>query len=173
MTIDELGRDDDRGLRVAAVIRQLRRTIQSGALRARAYGDISDLRQMDTIDALGECDGLRVGELAVALRVDNSTATRAVQQLERSGLVARVEDFVDGRAVRVVLTSAGRERQAHVRTRRRAVMATLLRNFTVAEQDQLIDLISRLVGAMDREARQPSRAPSASSRAPITSGGGR
>src|SRR5207244_1848368 len=112
---------------------------------------------MDTLDVLAECDGLRVGELAVALRVDNSTATRAVQQLEGRGLVTRNEDELDARAVVVRLTAEGRARVAEVQDKRRILMQRLFRDFTHAEQLMLIELIERLVDGMDRESGQPAR----------------
>jgi DNA-binding MarR family transcriptional regulator len=148
---------EDIGLRVAAAVRDLRRTLHSGALRSRAYGEISDLRQMDTLDVLAEWVELRIGELAIALRVDNSTATRAVQQLESRGLVFRQGDGLDARAVVVRLTAEGEARHREVCAKRKVLMRTLLRDFSAAEQSTLIDLVTRLVTAMDREAFQVQR----------------
>ena len=44
---------------------------------------------MDTLDLLVQQPAWRMSELAEALRVDPSTATRAVQRLVRAGLADR------------------------------------------------------------------------------------
>jgi DNA-binding MarR family transcriptional regulator len=49
----------------------------------------------------------RVGELARTLGVTQPTASDTVAALDRKGLVARERDLADGRAARLVVTSAG------------------------------------------------------------------
>jgi DNA-binding MarR family transcriptional regulator len=53
---------------------------------------------------LFEEDGLRMGDLAARARLAKQTMTTLVRLMERNGLVRRVWDPEDGRAVRVFLT---------------------------------------------------------------------
>ena len=57
---------------------------------------------------LFEEDGLRMGELAARARLAKQTMTTLVRLMERNGLVRRVRDPADGRAVRVYLTLRAR-----------------------------------------------------------------
>ena len=54
-------------------------------------------------------DGATIGSLAGHLRVREPTVTATVDRAERDGLVERRRDPDDGRVVRVVATSAGRD----------------------------------------------------------------
>jgi DNA-binding MarR family transcriptional regulator len=58
---------------------------------------------------LYEEDGLRQGELAQRARLSKQTLTTMARALERAGLVKRVPDPDDARAVRVYLTPKARE----------------------------------------------------------------
>jgi DNA-binding MarR family transcriptional regulator len=89
-------------------------------------------------------------DLAEALRVDPSTATRAVQRLERSGLAERRPCDDDGRVVRVSITPAGEARHALVAERRSAVLDQVLAPFSPAERAELADLLDRFVAELDR-----------------------
>ncbi|HET9169178.1 MAG TPA: MarR family transcriptional regulator [Actinospica sp.] len=57
---------------------------------------------------LAMAEPIRAGELAGRLAVEASHVTRQVQQLERTGYVARVPDPDDGRAQLIKLTPLGR-----------------------------------------------------------------
>ncbi|MEY4230770.1 MAG: hypothetical protein RLZZ362_1619 [Actinomycetota bacterium] len=112
-------------------------------------GDALDQGQMDTLDALAQRDTWRMSELADALRVDPSTATRAVQRLVNAGLATRNPCDDDGRVVRVTVAAAGTARHAEVAERRAQLMAHVLGAFTPTERAELADLLERLVGAVD------------------------
>jgi len=58
--------------------------------------------------------GVRLSELADRLAVTRSTASESVKALERKGLLERRPDPKDGRAIAIVLTSAGEEVAARV-----------------------------------------------------------
>ena len=95
--------------------REIRRGASTGPLRDFLYTIESDqidaaqieLGQMDTLDLLATRPSWRMSELAEALRVEPSTATRAVQRLERAGLARRRPSAADGRVVKVEITEAG------------------------------------------------------------------
>ena len=137
-------------LQVAAALRDLRRAMAAANLRARVYGEDVDLRIIDTIDVLSAHGGLRVRELATALRVEQSTATRAVDRLEALGLAARADVEDDGRGVLVLLTAAGNDQHALFRRRRLELFERLLESFSRVEKERLVDSLDRLVAELDR-----------------------
>ncbi len=144
--------DRDVHRRVGVAWRELRRGASTAALRAHLYGegpDALDLGQVDTLDLLAQVGSCRMGDLAGALRVDPSTATRAVDRLVAEGLAARRRSAADARVVEVALTPAGRCRHDALVRRRRETMAALLAGFDPEEQEQLADLLERLVAAVD------------------------
>jgi DNA-binding MarR family transcriptional regulator len=131
---------------------ELRRGAAMSALRDQLFGSDADALeqgQMDTLDLLAQRPTWRMSELADALRVDPSTATRAVQRLVRAGLASRGPSDDDGRVVVVAITPSGAARHAEVATRRARLMAHLLGRYTPAEREQLAEMLERFVAAVD------------------------
>jgi DNA-binding MarR family transcriptional regulator len=91
-----------------------------------------------------------MSHLAVALRVDPSTATRAVDRLVQRGLADRRREGDDGRVVEVSLTAAGRRHQQRLLERRRGMLHEVLDGFDERERATLADLLERLVDGVDR-----------------------
>jgi DNA-binding MarR family transcriptional regulator len=87
----------------------------------------------------------------------SGAVTHRVAHLERAGLVTRVPDPDDGRGLLVELTEAGRalvDRVAPLHLEReRALLAPL----TPAEQEQLADLLRRLLAHFEAEQPVPPR----------------
>lgn len=136
--------------------KELRRGAGMGALRDYLFGagdDALEPGQVDTLDLLAQQDW-RMSELADALRVDPSTATRAVQRLTRAGLAHRAASHPDGRVVVVSITPLGRERHAAIADRRRETLAVLMAAFEPAERRDLASLMTRLVAALDELAAE-------------------
>src|SRR5204862_6141795 len=76
-------------LRIGTGWKELRRGAAMGVLRDHLFGagaDALEPGQVDTLELLVNKDAWRMSELADALRVDPSTATRAVQRLVKAGL---------------------------------------------------------------------------------------
>jgi DNA-binding MarR family transcriptional regulator len=69
-----------------------------------------------------------VGVLAEQLQIDASNGTRLCDRLQRLGLVERARSPMDGRAVNVLLTPAGRELLEDVRAHRRQELRRILRD---------------------------------------------
>ncbi len=139
-------------LRIGLAWIALRRGAAMSRLRDHLFGtgaDAIEQGQMDTLDVLAHHDGGRMSDVAEALRVDPSTATRAVQRLVNAGLATRQPCDDDGRVVQVALTEAGARRHAEVAERRAQLMAHVLGQFTPDERRQLADLLERLVGSVD------------------------
>jgi DNA-binding MarR family transcriptional regulator len=105
--------------------------------------------QMDSLDLLARQPSWRMSDLADALHIDPSTATRAVQRLVGSGLAKRCAHDDDGRVVMVEITEAGRSRHAEVHARRGELMAHMLGAFTPAERPVVADVLERFVAAID------------------------
>ena len=139
-------------LRVGRAWRDMRRGASMATLMDYLFGkgdDALESGQMDTLDLLVTKDAWRMGDLADALRVDPSTATRAVQRLERVGLAARCSGSDDKRVVMVSATQQGRDRHAEVHTRRQALLAKIMESYAGDEWPQLADFFERFVGALD------------------------
>ena len=105
--------------------------------------------QMDSLDLLARRPSWRMSDLAEALRIDPSTATRAVQRLVTAGLAVRTPNEDDGRVVMVEITDAGRSRHADVNARRGLLMTHMLSAFTPEERPVLADMLDRFVAAVD------------------------
>ena len=139
-------------VRISASWKEMRRGSAMAALRDHLFGvgpDALESGQVDTLDLLVKREGWRMSALAEALRVDPSTATRAVQRLVRVGLAERRPSDEDGRVVMVTATPIGRERHRVIARRRRELMADMLGAFEPDERQQLADLMDRFVVALD------------------------
>lgn len=130
----------------------LRRGAAMGPLRDYLFGtgdDALEQGQMDTLDLLAHTPSMRMAELAERLRVDPSTATRAVQRLVNDGLACRATCDGDGRVVLVSITPAGIARHAEVAERRAELMRHLMGAFSPGDRAALAALLHRFVGAID------------------------
>lgn len=58
--------------------------------------------------AMVDDDGLEMSSLSKTLGIDNSTATRLIDGLQKKGMVKRVRDKFDNRILRIVLTDGGK-----------------------------------------------------------------
>jgi DNA-binding MarR family transcriptional regulator len=93
---------------------------------------------------------LRLSELAAALQVDISTASRQVRKLEDAGLVDRTPDELDRRASLLGLTEPGRAAQRRLRAHWHRRMARALDDLSPSEQAALADLVERFAAGMQR-----------------------
>ncbi|WP_420075823.1 MarR family winged helix-turn-helix transcriptional regulator [Streptomyces sp. JL3001] len=94
---------------------------------------------------VADSEPLRPGELAARLGVEASHVTRTVQQLQRTGYVARVPDPQDRRAQRIELTESGRRAIVRVRDAGARGMQLALADWTPEELRQLATLFHRMV----------------------------
>jgi DNA-binding MarR family transcriptional regulator len=142
----------DNAFRIAMAWRELRRCASTPTLRYQFFGashDTLEQGQMDTLDLLLVRKGWRMSELADALRVDPSTATRAVQRLVNDGLAERRHSTSDGRVVLVFPSAEGKRRHAAVARRRVDALCRILSAFESDERAQLASLLGRFVDAFD------------------------
>jgi len=144
--------------RIGIAMRELRRGAAMAKFRERIYGaetDVLDIAQHDALEVVVALGEARMGDLASALRVDPSTATRTVARLESAGLVERRRADGDARAVVVVPTRGGTALYERRAERAREALTELFDHFGVDEQRQLADLLDRLVAGLDELAGLP------------------
>lgn len=146
--------DRDLALRIALAWRELRRGASGQALRAHLLGPTGPPLEQAQLDALeivtSEADGWRMTDLADAMRVDPSNATRAVDRLETLGLAARIRAADDKRVVVVRATPEGRRLVRHLNRLRATGMQRLLEPFEHEELEQFADYLDRFVESIDR-----------------------
>jgi DNA-binding MarR family transcriptional regulator len=104
--------------------------------------------QLDVLDLLVVRDGQRMSDLAVAMRVDPSTITRAMHRMEAAGLASRRPMAADGRVVTAHLTAEGRRLHGLVAHRRAELIRAAMVDFTPEEQERLADLLERFLGSL-------------------------
>ncbi|CAB4551073.1 MAG: MarR family transcriptional regulator [Actinobacteria bacterium] len=141
--------------RIGRAWREIRRGAAAGALRETIYGpcathDVAiEPGQMDALDLLVTVESCRMSDLADYLRIDPSTATRAVQRLIKDNLASKVHHEGDGRVVEIAATERGRQVHAIVAERRRAIVLGIMERFPHSERTQLADFLERFVVATD------------------------
>ncbi|GIH51497.1 MarR family winged helix-turn-helix transcriptional regulator [Microbispora rosea] len=104
--------------------------------RLSVQGDLS-LTAATTLSYLDRNGPQRLSVLAARQSVTQPSMTQLVQRLEREGLVCRAVDDLDGRAVRVSVTDAGRALLAERRRRRRERLTEMLGTLSPGELREL------------------------------------
>ena len=129
-------------MRVAAAWRDLRRVKPAELSIPLPLGQIDT---MDVIAQIGPCSMLEVSE---ALRIDASTATRAVDPLVQAGYVERRRSERDARTVIVQLSRQGRRVERQITEERLANVIHTLRDHAGFDDDELVrlaDYLERMV----------------------------
>jgi DNA-binding MarR family transcriptional regulator len=142
--------DVEHAVRIGRAWIELRRGAWTQHLRDYVFGDDDPIEpgQMDALDLLARRPRT-MKHLAERLRIDPSSATRAVQRLVADGLAERYPSDDDRRIVMVRISDRGRQRHAAVDARRAHAMAQILSEFTVEERSDLAGLLGRFVQALD------------------------
>ncbi|HFI0577869.1 TPA: MarR family winged helix-turn-helix transcriptional regulator [Streptococcus suis] len=81
--------------------------IQENSLRKSRFNDIS-IKEMHTIDEIGDKKGATPSDIARALMVTLGTVTTSLNNLERKGYIERMRSTKDRRVVHLYLTKKGR-----------------------------------------------------------------
>jgi len=89
----------------------------------------------------------RLTELAAKIEVKPSAVTVMVDRLEKRGLVRRVHDPGDRRAMLVEVTAEGEETLRMAEELRRRLLGRFMERLDPAEVRLLADLLGRLAGA--------------------------
>ena len=147
---------DDSGEQAEQVYEQLQYQTALFARRAERVrmGGVGD--QQNSLDRAAylllnrlEREGpVGVKALALAMGIDSSTVTRQVSPLVDGGLVDRVPNPKDGRAVLLALSVLGRQRLHQVRVSRQALMRELLADWPAEDREQFATLLTRFNQSM-------------------------
>lgn len=123
---------------VDTVLAASRALVAVAARSLAAAGDEVTLPQYRALVVLAAKGPQGTADLAAALAVNPSTATRMCDRLVRKGLVRRHRQAGDRRTVRITLTPAGHGLVAAVTKRRRAELGRLLSVLPQARHEPVI-----------------------------------
>jgi DNA-binding MarR family transcriptional regulator len=104
--------------------------------------------KLRALDLLAEHGGMRVGELADRVGIDDATATRLVDRLEEMEVASRKSDVGDRRATTVALTPAGEEVVAGIAKQRQLFFCDVLDALEPAERSELVRLTAKAAVAL-------------------------
>jgi DNA-binding MarR family transcriptional regulator len=126
--------------------RELGTILASRRLHASLHPELGSKLTPSKVRALAliaESGGLRIGELADRVGVDDTTATRMVDRLEELGVAERQGAEGDRRATLVGLTDKGRELTAGVAAQRQLFFCDVLEALEPDEREQLVHLTAK------------------------------
>jgi DNA-binding MarR family transcriptional regulator len=89
-------------------------------------------------------EGLKMNELSRLLMVTGGNVTAIVDQLEKEGLVERLDEPDDRRAFRIRLTKAGEKSFADMARAHEDWVVELLAGLTRREHDELLRLLAKV-----------------------------
>ena len=127
---------------------------RAGARIATAFGE--EMRRLGTslqawrvLAALRDKDGRRMGDLSATTSIEVSTLTRLVDNMEKTGLVARRRDANDTRAVLLHVTAAGKKLTRRIVPIAERYEKVALKGFGPADAEMLKAALRRLYANMD------------------------
>ncbi|HJP76972.1 MAG TPA: MarR family transcriptional regulator [Pseudonocardiaceae bacterium] len=131
-------------LNLVIAIHQLRR-----GLRAVLPPGQFNPTQVLILTQLAGSDPMRVGELAQRVHVSQPTATTVVNGLAAAGLVSRIKDTEDGRAIKVSLTELGMQNLHEVGRQEAAYLRTLIDALPADERATILAAIPIMMRLAD------------------------
>ncbi len=132
---------------VEAVVRASRSLVGVAARSLAGLEEEITLAQYRMLVLLGSRGAQRVADLAHALDVNPSTATRMCDRLVTKRLVRRYRTTQDRRSVRVAATPAGRELVDRVTERRRQEIRRIVASMSPETRQPLIDALRAFADA--------------------------
>jgi DNA-binding MarR family transcriptional regulator len=142
--------------RITRAWREMRRGAAMGPYQDLLYREVVaeglPLGLIDALDLLVKRNRIRMVDFARALRIEKSTATRALDRLESGGFAQRksVSAKGQGQAVVVQVTPRARALQERLSRRRAYLLGQILAEFSAHEVEVLADVMERFVAGMDR-----------------------
>lgn len=132
------GERAERDALVDAVLGASRALVGVAARSLATVAEDVTLAQYRALIELASRGPQRLADLATALGVEPSTATRMCDRLVRKGLIARRRLSEDRRAVRVSLTAAGSALVAEVSRRRRAEIVEIMHRLPRTQRSSVL-----------------------------------
>jgi DNA-binding MarR family transcriptional regulator len=135
------------------------------SLAARGFARLAEARlkrhgfgvgQLPVLVALREGNASTQRDLAHFAKVEQPPMAQMLARMERDGLIERTPDPADGRSRRIVLTEDARARMPEAIATLMQGNRDALNGFSEAEAAQLVTLLTRLIGNLDRIASAPS-----------------
>jgi DNA-binding MarR family transcriptional regulator len=123
--------------------------------RVRGSGVAISRTHLRFLDAVEELGPVSVSKLATRMDLSQPTASRALQQLESDGYVARTGDPADGRVAFYSATEAGLEAHRTMRRFMAGQLAEALRDMKSGRRSDLAELLSELVARLSVQQPQP------------------
>lgn len=129
--------------RFYAALQELIRIYQFRDRDVACYGDVSpdECYALEAIEMAGK---VRVGDLAAALNLHKSNASRLAVALEAKGYVTRARDRGDGRALVLRMTKRGRRVHDAIRARVEGIHAGILDPYPPAVRQAFVQLLRDL-----------------------------
>jgi DNA-binding MarR family transcriptional regulator len=150
--LSQSGRKIDPGSEALAAVRVLAKKMHATMSRWADNHGLSEGRFQILIRLQSFPEGrTTMGELAEMLDVSPRSVTGLVDNLERDGLVRRVDDPKDRRSIYAEITDQGRERVKALWRDAAVGQEALTRNFKESELVALRDVCLRLIEAMSAE----------------------
>lgn len=101
--------------------------------------------KMRALAVLSVVEGPLIRELAVLTVVEQSTLSRALDQLQADGLVRRETDAADSRASRMFITNAGRAAFETLWPHMAAAQARMFRGIPEDERRAFVDTLQKML----------------------------
>ncbi|WP_138760054.1 MarR family winged helix-turn-helix transcriptional regulator [Modestobacter altitudinis] len=134
---------DDGTAALGDLLMRAARTLRRRFGAVLAPWDLSP-HQARALRVVGSGDGVRLSELAEALRIAPRSATEVADGLQERGLVERAADPTDRRAVVLTATEAGRQVQREVDDARAADAGELFGRLSGADRAALARILRSL-----------------------------
>ncbi|MGI8452023.1 MAG: MarR family winged helix-turn-helix transcriptional regulator [Streptosporangiaceae bacterium] len=153
---------------VDAVLTASRTLVAVATSSLGAAAEETTIAQYRALVVLASRGPQRMVDLAGALDVTPSTAGRMCDRLVRKGLIRRHRARADRRTVQVSITPAGRQVVDKATTRRRELIAGILRRLPDARQMAVADALREFAAAAGEipDSQWPADPPEAPSRKP-------
>ncbi|OPY86812.1 MAG: DNA-binding transcriptional repressor MarR [Syntrophaceae bacterium PtaU1.Bin231] len=143
-----MNRQNDAAYRdIFAVVMAVAREIRCCSQDETFYADVT-FRQFCILDAVAKDGQLGLAELHNILAVEKSTTTRLVDPLIRKGLLHRVRSQQDSRAVRLILTEAGRETHEKVWSCLAGFFQTVDTCLSGDRREAILEAVRQFAGAL-------------------------
>jgi DNA-binding MarR family transcriptional regulator len=126
------------------ILLDLSRLIRNLARVTGAADDAMTATQRIALFELGDGGSLRLNDLADRMGVSPPTASRSVDALHELGLVERVPDPRDRRALSIDLTPAGKKLLAERKAKAEAAFAPAVAALSATERTTLSQLLRRM-----------------------------
>ncbi len=101
--------------------------------------------KMRALAVLSVVDGPLIRELAVYTVVEQSTLSRALDQLNSDGLIRREADATDSRAVRVFITDTGRAAFESLWPHMADAQARMFRGISDSDRDAFVATLQKML----------------------------